>query len=45
MNEFGFRRIVARKTTEHCVLSQKKVLVNDYLRVIPLHLDSVRWLA
>ena len=45
INEFGFRRIVAWKRTEHCILSQKKELVNDYLRFIPLHLDSVRWLA
>ena len=37
--------IVAWETTEHCVLSQEKELVNDYMRFIPLYLESVRWLA
>ena len=37
--------IVVWETTEHCVLSQKKKLLNDYLRSIHLYLESVRWLA
>ena len=45
INEFGFRGIVAWETTEHRVLSQKKELLNDYMRFIPLHLESVKWLA
>ena len=37
--------IVVWETTEHCVLSQKKKLLNDYLRFMCLYLESVRWLA
>ena len=37
--------IVVWETTEHCVLSPKKKLFNDYVRFIPFHLESVRWLA
>ena len=37
--------IVVWEATEHCVLSQKKKLFNDYLRFIRLYLKSVRWLA
>ena len=37
--------IVAWEKTAHCLLSQKKELWNDYMRFIPLYLESVKWLA